>query len=190
MLMIEPPPLRSIPGRQDLVARNIDLTLTLKARFHCSKVQSRRLPCCTIPAQLNSTLTSPASWAVFAIPAGSVTSSTRVRMPSLPSISASVFELRSVTQTRAPSRAKASAAARPMPCAAAVMNAVFPASLPAMEVRLEVSEIIRHDTRPRALPRRRNDVGGLAARRAQVFRLDRSRARRRRSEERRVGEGR
>jgi len=41
-----------------------------------------------------------------------------------------------------------------MPCAAAVMNAVFPASLPAMEVRLEVSEIIRHDTRPRALPRR------------------------------------
>src|SRR5260221_13482440 len=38
----------------------------------------------------------------------------------------------SVAQTRAPSRANASAAALPMPCAAAVMNAVFPARRPAM----------------------------------------------------------
>jgi NAD(P)-dependent dehydrogenase (short-subunit alcohol dehydrogenase family) len=56
---------------------------------------------------------------------------TRVRMPSLPSSSASAFALTSVAHTCAPSRAKASAAPRPMPWAAAVMNAVLPASLPA-----------------------------------------------------------
>src|SRR5262245_17430087 len=56
-------------------------------------------------------------------------------MPSLPSISASAFWLTSVAQTCAPSRAKASAAPRPIPCPAAVMNAVLPASLPAMRGR-------------------------------------------------------
>jgi hypothetical protein len=36
----------------------------------------------------------------------------------------------SVAITAAPSRAKASAVARPIPCAAAVTSAVFPSSLP------------------------------------------------------------
>ena len=41
----------------------------------------------------------------------------------------------SVAMTRAPSRAKASAVARPMPAPAAVNNAALPANRPAMWVR-------------------------------------------------------
>src|SRR2546425_8093738 len=44
--------------------------------------------------------------------------------------------LTSVAQTCAPSRAKASAAPRPIPCAAAVTNATFPARRPAMSAAL------------------------------------------------------
>src|ERR671915_1640484 len=42
----------------------------------------------------------------------------------------------SVAQTCAPSRAKASAAPRPIPCAAAVMNAILPARRPAMRAAI------------------------------------------------------
>src|SRR2546429_7439196 len=41
MLMVEPPRLRSIPGRKALVARNIDVTLTLKARFQIGRASCR-----------------------------------------------------------------------------------------------------------------------------------------------------
>jgi hypothetical protein len=59
----------------------------------------------------------------------------RALMPSLPSSSATLFAFMSLAQTFAPSRANASAAARPMPWPAAVMKAVFPARRPAMEGR-------------------------------------------------------
>ena len=47
-------------------------------------------------------------------------------MPASPASVASVSSLMSVAVTRAPAAAKASAAARPMPCPAAVTSAVFP----------------------------------------------------------------
>src|SRR5688500_12541913 len=93
------------------------------------------LPWCTIPAQLKSTSISPASRAIFSIAAGSVTSRARVCIRSSFK-DKSAWALTSVAHTWAPSRAKASAAARPIPCAAAVMNALLPARRPAMRAAI------------------------------------------------------
>src|SRR4051812_40736317 len=89
-----------------------------------------------MPAQLKSTSTSPASRATLAMAASSVTSSAWVRMPYFPSRSESAEAFTSVAQTCAPSRAKASAAARPIPCAAAVTNATLPCRRPAMRAAI------------------------------------------------------
>ncbi len=124
MLMIEPLPLFSMPGRKALIVRYIERTLRSKANDHSSSLQSSTLPACTKPAQLKSTSTGPWALAAAAIAAGSSTSSCRGVQPSS---AASASRLISVAMTRAPSRAKASAVARPMPCAAAVTRAVFPA---------------------------------------------------------------
>src|SRR5688572_535749 len=133
MLMIEPARFLSMPGRKARVTQYMERTFTAKPSSQSRLVASRMVPFCTMPAQLNSTSTSPASRAVLAIAASSVTSSTRV---SIPFRSDNADALMSVAHTLAPSRAKASAAARPMPCPAAVMNAVFPARRPAMEAAI------------------------------------------------------
>src|SRR5438270_7504335 len=132
MLMIEPLPRFSIPGRNARATRNMARTLTLNAWSQSLTLASRIEPLWTMPAQLNSTSMSPASCARRAMAASSVTSSWRARIPSLPSSACTCCPFRSVAHTLAPSRAKASAAACPMPCAAAVMNAVFPARRAAM----------------------------------------------------------
>src|SRR5262249_3654963 len=72
--------------------------------------------------------TAPASAANFVMASRSRTSNARVVMPGVDSISDSLAPLMSVAQTRAPVRAKASAVARPMPCAAAVTTTCFPLS--------------------------------------------------------------
>src|SRR6187549_357930 len=67
----------------------------------------------------------PTSSASAAIASGSRASRRRrTQFPSVDSLSKSM----SLAMTRAPSRMKSSAVARPMPWAAAVTNAVFPAS--------------------------------------------------------------
>ena len=81
-------------------------------------------------ASARSVAEAKAALAAAAIAAGSSTSSFCAVMAP-PAISFTLDSLTSVAVTRAPSRAKASAVARPMPCAAAVTNAVLPASLPA-----------------------------------------------------------
>src|ERR1043166_5645105 len=136
MLMIEPRPFFSMPGMNARDTRNIDLTLTAQPWSQSFGGASRMLPWWTMPAQLNSTSTSPASRATRAIAASSVTSSARVCIPCFPSRSESTEAFRSVAHTRAPSRAKASAAARPIPCAAAVTNATLPSRRPAMRAAI------------------------------------------------------
>src|SRR5688572_15831144 len=88
-----------------------------------------------MPAQLNRTSMSPASRAAFSMAASSVTSSGRLCIPSA-FREESACALTSVAQTWAPSRAKASAAPRPIPCAAAVTNATLPARRPAMRAAI------------------------------------------------------
>src|SRR5438045_1979848 len=132
MLMIEPLCFFSIPGKKARATRNIERTLTANAWSQSLTLASRIEPLWTMPAQLKSTSISPTSCATRAMAASSVTSSWRARIPSLPSSACTCCPARSVAHTLAPSRAKASAAACPMPCAAAVMNAVFPARRAAM----------------------------------------------------------
>src|SRR5262245_19808387 len=57
-------------------------------------------------------------------------------MPCFPSRSERTVAFMSVAHTFAPSRVKASAAARPIPCAAAVINATLPARRPAMRAAI------------------------------------------------------
>src|SRR6267154_5180578 len=135
MLMIEPRPFLSIPGMKARDTRYMDFTLTANPRSQSFGVASRRLPCCTIPAQLNRTSTSPTSRATPSIATSSVTSSTRVWIRSSCKEERACL-LTSVAQPCAPSRAKASAAPRPIPCAAAVTNATLPARRPAMRAAI------------------------------------------------------
>src|SRR5689334_23769625 len=131
MLTIEPPPLAIIPGRNALMVRNIALALMVKLRSQASSSHSRIVPAWTQPAQLKSTSIAPTRAASARTAAPSVTSST---CGSQPATSAHAPGFRSVAITRAPSRANASALARPMPCAAPVISATFPANLPAIAI--------------------------------------------------------
>src|SRR2546426_1253919 len=135
MLMIEPQPFFSMPGIKARDTRYIDFTLTANARSQSLGLVSRMVPLCTMPAQLKSTSTLPASRATRSIAASSVTSSTGVRIAFCPS-DARGCGLTSVAQPCAPSRAKARAAPRPIPCAAAVTNATLPAKRPAMKAAI------------------------------------------------------
>src|SRR6266850_394045 len=56
MLMIEPRPFLNIPGMKARDTRYMDFTLTAKPWSQSFGVASRRLPCCTIPAQCSATL--------------------------------------------------------------------------------------------------------------------------------------
>ena len=109
--MIEPPPFFSMPGRKARVTRYIDFTLRLKLKSQSFGVQSRMVPWCTKPAQLNST-------SIGADLGGELVDRLLVggiqhAGPDAACLSSSarVFALMSLAQTWAPSRAKASAAA-------------------------------------------------------------------------------
>src|SRR6185503_17107352 len=129
MLTIEPPPLAIIPGRKARMVWNIAFALIVKLRSQASSSQSRMVPACTQPAQLNSTSIGPSASASARTAGPSVTSSGR---GSQPATSAQAPGCRSVAMTRAPSLANSSALARPIPCAAPVISAVLPASRPAI----------------------------------------------------------
>src|SRR5690606_34942791 len=129
MLIMEPCRRSIMPGRKARISRYMARTFSSKEKSHAASSHSRIVPACTKPAPLNSTSTGPASAAARATAAGSVTSSLMAVQPGT-SFSASGF--RSAASTRAPSRAYANAVARPMPCPAAVTNAVFPSNLPDM----------------------------------------------------------
>src|SRR5438445_5186092 len=127
MLMIEPPPRASMPGSSAWIMRYIEVTLSCQAKSQSSLLHSRMLPACTKPAQLKITSNALSALACCAasawIAAVSVTSSRRVSIEGACARSVcSASALMSVASTRAPSRANASALARPMPCPAAVTS--------------------------------------------------------------------
>src|SRR5690606_13681200 len=129
MLMMEPCRRSIMPGRNTRISRYMARTFSSKEKSQAASSHSRIVPACTKPAPLNSTSTGPASAAPRAAAAGSVASSLMAVQPgTAPTASGS----RSAASTCAPSRAYASAVARPMPCPAAVTNAVFPCNLPDM----------------------------------------------------------
>ena len=106
----------------------IDRTLSPNECSQSSGRHSRMVPWWTNPAQLTSTWGAGTAAASAATAASSVTSSRRTSTPGVASSSPSFARSMSVAITAAPSRAKASAIARPMPWAAAVIRVVFPRS--------------------------------------------------------------
>ena len=81
MLMIDPPPLASIPGRNARMVWNIAVALIANAWSQSASVQSSTVPACTMPAQLKRTSMGPTSVARAAMADASVTSRRRVRAP-------------------------------------------------------------------------------------------------------------
>src|SRR5262245_29394906 len=126
MLMIEPPPCASMAGKNARIVRCIDLTLRSNAKSQSSSEQSRIVPWCTKPAALSSTSMVPTLRASSVTAELSRTSSGTTSAMPPPERSESPFASMSVATTWAPSRAKASADARPIPAAAAVTNARLP----------------------------------------------------------------
>src|ERR1700733_13063445 len=128
MLTIDPLPLSSIPGRKARMVRCIDLTLRSNEKSQSASEGVRTVPWGTKPGQLKGTRSGPSSRARASTASFERTSSLRLSAsrPSRPATSMSV------AMTRAPSRAKASAVARPMPAAAAVNNATLAANRPAI----------------------------------------------------------
>ena len=128
--MIEPPPLRQ-HRRQEGPDQcgTCERTLRSKAKSHSSSVQSSIVPACTKPAQLNSTSIGAGGLRAQRAIAARVGHVEHARGAAglggqaLRAASA----LMSVAITRAPSRTKARAVARPMPWPAAVTKAVLPA---------------------------------------------------------------
>src|SRR5947209_1885684 len=126
MLTIEPPPFASMPGRKARMVRCIDLTLRSKEKSQSASEHSSTVPWCTKPAALSRISTVPARFAMASTAAVSRTSSFAT-LATPPLFNAARFSSStSVANTPAPSRAKASAQARPMPTAAAVTNARLP----------------------------------------------------------------
>src|SRR5258706_2435600 len=128
MLTIEPRLFSTIPGRKARRVRCMGLTLRSNEKSQSCSLQSSTVPGCTKPAQLtrmsggpNAFITSCASAATAAVERTS--SCSRRAQERLASFPAS----RSVAITRAPSAPNASQMARPMPCPAAVTNAILSA---------------------------------------------------------------
>ena len=107
--------------------RNCERTFSENANSHSSSVQSSTEPACTNPAPLNSTSTGPCLAAAANTASALVTSSTSTVHPHSLCSDSSAAALTSVAITRAPCATNAKAVARPIPCPAAVTNAVFPA---------------------------------------------------------------
>src|SRR6185437_11946561 len=129
MLMIEPRPLASIPGRNAWIMWKHAVTLTENPFVQSSSLQSRTVPEGTMPAQLNSTSTSGKSLASFRTASISVTSSRRVSTEASVRSASSLTVSMSVAMTRAPSDAMRRVLALPMPAAAAVTRMVLPFNL-------------------------------------------------------------
>src|SRR5579871_3033243 len=110
-------------GSAALQMRYMLVTFSSSERAQSASVQSRIEPAATQPAQLKTTSKAGRSANKAAIAAASVTSRARVSTPfSEPSLAGST----SVASTRAPSRANASAVARPIPWPAAVTRQALP----------------------------------------------------------------
>ena len=135
MLMIEPPPWASIAGRKARIMRYMAVTLRLSVSSQSSGSQSRSAPWGTRPAQLKSTSRAPISSAAAATAPASRTSRARQVTPSNVARPASLASSISLAQSRAPSLWNATAVAWPIPCPAAVISAVLPASRPAIAQR-------------------------------------------------------
>src|SRR5215831_12376322 len=126
MLTIAPRFFSTIPGKNARSVRCIDLTLRSKEKSQSDSLQSKTVPGCTKPAQLtrmsggpNASTTSCASASTAAV---EQTSSFSRRAQAR---SASFAASRSVAITCAPSAPNASQMARPIPCPAAVTNAIL-----------------------------------------------------------------
>ena len=117
-----------MPGRKARIVRCIDLALTSKEKSQSSSVVVSTVPWWTKPAQLKRMSTGPYFLAIASTASVERTSSPSVTATPWSLRSAISSGLRSVAITSAPSRAKASAVARPIPAPAAVRNARLPLS--------------------------------------------------------------
>src|SRR5882724_1167564 len=138
MLTIEPPPARRMAGMAALLPRNTPVALTSITRCHASSGVSSTRPVALMPALLTSTLSLPKRCSASATAScqsfSRVTSSrTKAASPPLAATSASTARpsasSTSAMTTCAPSRANILASAAPMPRAAPLISATFPASL-------------------------------------------------------------
>src|ERR1700754_1363998 len=127
ILTMAPAFFASMPGRNALIVRCIDLTLRSNEKSQSCSEHSSTLPWCTWPAQLTSTSSAPYSAAICLARASTDAveraSSFKRFALLLPS---SLLSSTSVAITLEPSAANASAIARPIPCPAAVTNATLP----------------------------------------------------------------
>src|SRR5919109_1573668 len=126
MLMMDPARAATMPGRKARIMWYMEFTLRSNAAFQVAGSTSSTVPLGTVPAQLNNTSTWPARAANAEMASAWRTSSTK---PSQPATTCTALASISTASTRAPSRAKASALARPIPDAAAVTTAALPASV-------------------------------------------------------------
>ena len=125
--MMEPRPLASMPGRNALMVRCIDLTLRSKEKSHPARGvehravmhEARRIEQHVDRARA----ASPAPrWRLSRASSFTHSATPASFRPAIPA------SLRSLAITLAPSRAKAMAVARPMPALDAVQNATLPLS--------------------------------------------------------------
>jgi hypothetical protein len=84
MLTMLPPPFASILGSAHFMVMYMARTLSLKLKSQSLGEQSRMVPLCTYPAQLNRIDSGGNSSMILAIAPSSSTSSTRVWMPVAP----------------------------------------------------------------------------------------------------------
>src|SRR5258708_14332710 len=169
---ILPPPCSSIDGTAARQHRNTPIRSTPMTAPHSSGVYSHvGLAGPATPALLTSTSSPPhldlASPTIFSTSPGFVTSTSRARVHSPPSLSRSLWSFTvapsmSASTTHAPSAASLSLMARPMPRAAPVTSAVLPASIPlgALALNWETP----HPVARRATARRAAHQGRCAAR--------------------------
>ena len=129
MLMIEPRPCASMPGRNARTRRYWALALSSNARSQ-SAVRAVQDGAGVDDAGAVEEHVDRADLGGERRDLRAVGHVERARLAARSSV-ASACAFTSVAITRAPSRMKASALARPMPCAAAVISARFPASRPA-----------------------------------------------------------
>ena len=106
--------------------------IEVERKLHSSSVASRMLPWWTKPVQLNRMSTAPACAAAATTASLSSTSSANVRIAGPGDLRHFCAVEVGCDHVRPFGREREHAVARPIPCAAAVQNAVLPASLPAI----------------------------------------------------------
>src|SRR5207248_8196597 len=124
MLMIEPPPCRAITGITCFMARKALLRLTAKTRSHSASETSTTLPISAMPTLLSSTSIRPyelrhASTIASTSAARETSAVNAVALPPseamIFAVSSAAAAFRSTQNTCAPSRAKVTAVALPLP---------------------------------------------------------------------------